>query len=508
LPDLSRYGNTAGVTVTHDAADARDLSDADPESILEGLNESIARKMPSYDDLYRRWERLNWRVSDLDFRRDREDWLALDQLHKDRLLWTLAAFFVAEERVAATLTPYVRAAPKFEQKIFLATQCVDESRHAVFFDRWFEEVVAAGDGDLAARLRSSRQWVGPGFEPLFDDYLVDVTTKLWEDPDDIRLFAKAIAVYHIVIEGVLALSGQKFILEWARKNEILPGFRTGFTAVARDESRHVSFGARVIRDLLEEDPSLIEPIHEGIRETLRLGTWLYQPPNGDLTYTSAFGYSLTDLFNYGGLQLEKKMRAIGIPMPDVDIAIPPIDAQWPPPGGGLIAEHWRQEIPMVALRALGRLNPWLAPGVSVMMLYLGFMPPAARGINAVYEFDLRGRGGGTFTIVIEDGNCRIVIGRTDKEPDVVYEMEARTWLEMAAGLATGDEAALLGRIRIRGDVELARRFNEFFAPPGDPPIRTATRPNESTPRFAGWLFSPVVRFGRRVSGLRSGIRAA
>ena len=83
---------------------------------------------------------------------------------------------MAEQRVAATLTPYVAAAPKLEQKIFLTTQCVDEARHSVFFDRWFQEVVAAGDGDLARRLRSSRQWVGPGFGPLFDEYLEDVTT--------------------------------------------------------------------------------------------------------------------------------------------------------------------------------------------------------------------------------------------------------------------------------------------------------------------------------------------
>src|ERR671915_144400 len=388
------------MAVTEDTRDLRALADVDPDSILDRLNDTIARRMPSYRDLYLRWERLNWQVGELDFSHDRADWLALDNEHKERLLWTLAAFYVAEQRVAATLTPYVTAAPRLEQKIFLTTQCVDEARHAVFFDRWFQEVVAAGDGDLARRLRSSRQWVGPGFAPLFDEYLEDISCELRAHPDDLALFAKAIAVYHIIIEGVLALTGQKFILAWARNNQILTGFRAGFTAVARDESRHVSFGARVIRDLLDTDPSLIEPIHEGIRETLRLGTWLYQPPNGDLTYTSAFGYSLTDLFNYGGIQLEKKMRAIGMPMPEVDIAIPPIEAVWPPPGGGLIAERWRQEIPMVALRALGRVNPWLAPGISVMMLYLGFMPPAARGVDAVYEFDLRGRGGGVFTIAV------------------------------------------------------------------------------------------------------------
>jgi hypothetical protein len=462
------------VAVSEDTRDLKELADLDPDRILDGLNDSIARRMPSYRDLYLRWERLNWKVSDLDFTQDRADWLALDDGYKERLLWTLAAFYVAEQRVAATLTPYVRAAPKLEQKIFLATQCVDEARHAVFFDRWFQEVVAAGDGDLSVRLKSSRQWVGPGFGPLFDEYLEDITSELRDNPNDLALFAKAMAVYHIVIEGVLALTGQKFILAWARDNQILPGFRAGFTAVARDESRHVSFGARVIRDLLDEDPGLLPHIHEGISETLRLGTALYQPPNGDVTYTSAFGYSLGDLFNYGGIQLEKKMRAIGMPHPSVEIFVPPIEAEWPPPGGGLIARDLFQKATSGLMRGFSRALPPLAPGVSMMMLYLGFQPHLTRGIDAVFEFRLRGTGGGIYSVVVRDEKCRVVIGAAHREPDVVYEMDAMTWAQMTAGYATGDEAVLLGKIRITGDAILGRRFNEFFAPPGDPPIRAAS----------------------------------
>lgn len=451
-------------------SDLARLADVDPDSILDGLNESISRRMPSYRDLYLRWERLNWSVAELDLSQDREHWLALSQHQKDRLLWTLAAFYVAEQRVAATLTPYVESAPKLEQKIFLTTQCVDESRHAMFFDRWFEEVVAAGDGDLARRLRSSRQWVGPGFAPLFDDYLEGVAEALRRDPGDIRLFAKAVAVYHIVIEGVLALTGQKFILAWARNNDILPGFRSGFTAVARDESRHVAFGARVLRDLLREDASLLDPIHQGIREALRLGTWLYQPPGGDVTYTSAFGYSLGDLFNYGGLQLEKKMRAIGAPMPDVDVWVPAPASQWPPRGGGLIPQTLRHRLSVGLVRTLQAAAPVSGPGIAVMLLYLAFLPDAAEGVDCAYEFRLSGRGGGIFTIAVRDRSCRIHLGRSQDPPDVVYEMEAQTWSDMAAGRVTGDEALLLGKLRIRGDVRLGRLFNDLFDPPGIPAV--------------------------------------
>lgn len=462
------------MAVTEDTKDLRKLADVDPDSILERLNRSITRKMPSYRELYLRWERLNWAVSDLDFSEDRAHWLALPAETKERLLWTLAAFYVAEQRVAATLTPYVSAAPELEQRIFLTTQCVDETRHAVFFDRWFQEVVAAGDGDLSRRLRSSRQWVGPGFAPLFDVYLEEVTQKLRERPDDLAHFAKSIAVYHLVIEGVLALTGQKFILAWAHNNQILPGFRAGFTAVARDESRHVAFGARVIRDLLDRDPALMEPIHEGIRETLQLGTALYQPPGGDVTYTSAFGYSLGDLFAFGGIQLEKKMRAIGMPVPYVEVWVPPIETQWPPPGGGLIASDRRQKLTMSFVKAMGRASRTMAPGLSMMLLHFAFLPAAAEGVDAVYRFVLSGPGGGVFTIVVCEGTCRVVVGQTERQPDVIYELAGSDWVKMSAGLVTGDEAVLLGKLRIKGDPILARRFNEFFAPPGDPPQKAAS----------------------------------
>lgn len=53
-------------------------------------------------------------------------------------------------------------------------------------------------------------------------------------------------------------------------------------------------------------------------------------------------------------------------------------------------------------------------------------------------------------------------------------MEASTWLAMAQGRATGDEAVLLGKLRIKGDVDLGRRFNDLFQPQGNPPIRAAS----------------------------------
>jgi putative sterol carrier protein len=140
----------------------------------------------------------------------------------------------------------------------------------------------------------------------------------------------------------------------------------------------------------------------------------------------------------------------------------------------LIGADLRQRLTLSTIRLLGRLAPRSSPGIAVMMLYLAFLPEASEGVDVVYELDLRGPGGGVFTVEVDDGRCRIHTGRIERAPDVVYEMDAATWLAMTQGLATGDEAVLLGKLRIKGAPDLGRKFNDFFAPVGDPPIRAAS----------------------------------
>ena len=67
-------------------------------------------------------------------------------------MWSLSSFYIGEERVAADLAPFVLAAPSGEIEIFLATQLVDEARHAAFFDRFMAEVMALEAEDIRGRL--------------------------------------------------------------------------------------------------------------------------------------------------------------------------------------------------------------------------------------------------------------------------------------------------------------------------------------------------------------------
>ena len=64
----------------------------------------------------------------------------------------------------------------------------------------------------------------------------------------------------MVIEGMLALTGQHFILQYNEEQGTLPGFVEGFNKIARDEHRHVAFGARFLREMAQEDTRYGEAI--------------------------------------------------------------------------------------------------------------------------------------------------------------------------------------------------------------------------------------------------------
>ena len=100
--------------------------------------------------LYRRWERQQWAVSDLDLTRDLADWQTLPPGIRNVMQNTMTLFFIGEQAVTDTLAPVLHAATREDERIFLATQIADEARHTVFFQRFFEEVLGIGGGLHAA----------------------------------------------------------------------------------------------------------------------------------------------------------------------------------------------------------------------------------------------------------------------------------------------------------------------------------------------------------------------
>src|SRR5918999_592770 len=128
---------------------------------------SAAADHVSYEDLYARWERGNWRASEIDFSADKGQWEEnFDDFERKAALWNYALFFWGEDAVADNLSPYIDAAPRQEQKYFLATQQVDEVRHAVFFRRFMNEVIGVGGSDTHSTLTAIEPQLTWGFRKL------------------------------------------------------------------------------------------------------------------------------------------------------------------------------------------------------------------------------------------------------------------------------------------------------------------------------------------------------
>src|SRR5687767_2962057 len=152
----------------------------------------------SYADLYQRWEQSSWQATAIDFSRDREGWESLSEIQRDSALWIYSMFFYGEDAVTDGLSPYIDAAPKEEQKYFLATQQVDEARHAVFFHRFFKEVIGAGDS-IPEGLAFTEKYLGWGYRGVFGR-LESMCDELRAD-SSLPKFAQAIALYHLIIEA-------------------------------------------------------------------------------------------------------------------------------------------------------------------------------------------------------------------------------------------------------------------------------------------------------------------
>src|SRR6478609_6858771 len=164
----------------------------------------------SYEDLYKRWEKGNWRATEIDFSQDVVDWNEkLTEEQRRSALWLYTLFFHGEDSVTDNLSPYIDAAPLEEQKYFLTTQQVDEARHAVFFKRFMHEVAGVGDGTMRSGLQAIKPELTWGFRKVFDR-LDTMADELRRDRSRPKL-AAAIALYHLIVEATLAQSGQHFI---------------------------------------------------------------------------------------------------------------------------------------------------------------------------------------------------------------------------------------------------------------------------------------------------------
>jgi ribonucleotide reductase small subunit/alkyl sulfatase-like protein len=282
----------------------------------------------SYQDLYERWEQGNWQAYDIDFSGDRAGWEALTEIQRKSGLWTYSMFFYGEDAVTDGLSLYIEAAPKEEQKYFLATQQVDEARHAVFFHRFFKEVIGT-DGSIGETLDSTLPELNWCYRQVFGR-LEQMSDELVHDRS-LPKFAQAIALYHMVIEATLAQPGQHFIEDFFNKQGTMPGFSGGMVNVSRDEQRHIAFGVKALSEMFAgpEGDECKAAVNEVMREVMQYTLGVFVPPDFDLRYTREYGFELEDIYAFGMKSIEAKWRATGYPIDEMPPGIYPFDPSTP-----------------------------------------------------------------------------------------------------------------------------------------------------------------------------------
>jgi ribonucleoside-diphosphate reductase beta chain len=239
--------------------DAVELVETTPLEGLAALNTEVVythvdflvRELPGPMDLYQRWERQQWSATAIDFGVDRQQWGSIHPTIREQLEGTFSGFFFGEQAVTDTLSPLLMGAPDEENRLFLATQVVDEARHSYFFARLYHDVLGVPGGlhEALVHVGEVRQTSG-GYGRIFDPddgELVTLTDAVRLDPGDYGKWVQAVTVYHLMVEALLALPNQRRVLRILRAADLLPGFRAGFTAITRDESRHVSYGIWALR---------------------------------------------------------------------------------------------------------------------------------------------------------------------------------------------------------------------------------------------------------------------
>jgi hypothetical protein len=90
-----------------------------------------------------------------------------------------------------------------------------------------------------------------------------------------------------------------------------------------------------------------------------------------------------------------------------------------------------------------------------------FQPGKAKGVHARYQWDLSGPQGGEWWIDVNDGTYKMGTGKIPN-PSVTFIAKDKDWVAICHNQLSGTWAYLTGRLKVRGDQNVARKLGEIF----------------------------------------------
>ncbi|MGW5876540.1 ribonucleotide-diphosphate reductase subunit beta [Nocardiopsis terrae] len=249
-----------------DEATLSDMSGLPSEAVLRHA-ESVIDGNPKPVELYQRWERQQWSAEDLNLARDREELRRrLPARYRKLVEESIATFIIGEYTGLDMLGPILTGSPDEHYSVFLGTQIADETRHTRAVFRMGAEVLDM-DPDPKRMLERSWRMVTTSHREL-SLLEAGIVRNLNDSPMSYGQWLKAVTLFHLITEGVLALVGQRVMVQSLRDMDLLPGIKSAFTAMCRDESRHIGFGLHALSTGMKEGHQ--EDIYEVLEQAVPL----------------------------------------------------------------------------------------------------------------------------------------------------------------------------------------------------------------------------------------------
>ena len=88
-------------------------------------------------------------------------------------------------------------------------------------------------------------------------------------------------------------------------------------------------------------------------------------------------------------------------------------------------------------------------------------PEKAKSLNAIYQFDISGPNGGTWTVSLKGDNPGVTEGPA-QSPGCTITMADKDFVDLVAGKLQGQTAFMSGKLKIKGDMSLAMKLQQVI----------------------------------------------
>jgi ribonucleoside-diphosphate reductase beta chain len=256
--------------------------------------------------LWRKAKKLGvWDPADIDFSKDKSDWLGMSDRERDILLRLTTMFQSGEEAVTLDLLPLIQVIAqegRLEEEMYLTSFLFEEAKHVDGFRRFLDEVCEVNE-DLT-------RFETPSCVMIFQDSLPRALTRLQEDPSP-EAQAEASVTYNLVVEGILAETGYHGYYSVLEERNLMPGMRQMVSYLKRDESRHIAYGVFLLSRLVAEHGdriwNVIEArINELLQPALSMIFEAFAPYGDDVP----FGLSVEQFSTFATVQFQHRLERV------------------------------------------------------------------------------------------------------------------------------------------------------------------------------------------------------